>query len=86
MAQAMIDLKNKNKKHIMINKETQTGDNTELYVSLSNTKYFRLYFNEKYNDTFLAFNINCSKQFIITKSMWKIFRNYINFIDSNLNG
>ena len=51
MAQAMIDLKNKNKKHIMINKETQTGDNTELYVSLSNTKHFRLYFNEKYNDT-----------------------------------
>ncbi len=85
MAQAMIDLK-KNKKHTMINKETQTGDDHELYVSLSNSKHFRLYFNEKYNDSVLAFNINCSKQFVITKPMWKIFRNHINFIDSNLNG
>ena len=84
MAQAMLDIR-KNKKHSMINKETQTGNATELYVSLSETKHFRLYFNEKYNEQVLAFNINCSKQFVITKSMWKIFRKHINFIDNNFN-
>lgn len=81
MAQAQVDyFKLKNKKDAI----TQTGDNSEFFVSLSENKYAKLYYSESYKELVLSFNINRSKSFIITKSMWKKLRPHILLIDSQL--
>ena len=61
---------------------TQTGDEEDFLVYLSNNKTARIYFSSAYKDKVLSFNFGTSKSFIITKLMWRIFRNYINEIDS----
>lgn len=53
---------------------TQTGDQTEFCVQLNTNKRARLYKSEAYKDYVLAFNINKSKSFIITKPMWQKLR------------
>lgn len=81
MAQAQVDfLKIKNK----IDVSTQTCNNNEFFVSLSENKYARLYYSESYKDIVLSFNINRSKSFIITKSMWVKLRPHILAIDTQL--
>lgn len=80
MAQRMIDLL-KIKRSIA----TQTGESCEFFVSLSKTKHASLKYSTAYKDTVLSFNINSSKSFIITKSMWKIFRQHLTIIDHELN-
>ncbi len=85
MAQAQIVLFNlKNKKDVA----TQTSDqcdSSEFFVSLSKNKYARLYHSDSYRDLVLSFNINKSKAFIITKSMWRKLRPHILEIDKHLN-
>jgi hypothetical protein len=49
---------------------TQTGNPVEFCVQLNDNKRARLYWSEAYGDYVLAFNINKSKTFIITKQMW----------------
>jgi hypothetical protein len=56
---------------------TQTGDFYEFAVQLNESKRARLYWSEAYKDYVLAFNINKSKSFIITRSMWKKLRNHL---------
>ena len=63
---------------------TQTCNNNEFFVSLSENKYARLYYSESYKDTVLSFNINRSKSFIITKLMWMKLRPHILAIDTQL--
>ena len=81
MAQAMIE---KLKKLQSRDVATQTGNFLDFYVNLSKTKHFKLYYSESYKDMVLALNINNSKSFIITRQMWKIFREHINQIDKTL--
>ena len=62
--------------------ETQTGNNREFLLNLSNTKIVRLYYSKSYY--VLCFKLGSNKKFLITKSMWKIFRNYLPEIDKTL--
>jgi hypothetical protein len=79
MAQRMVDIY-KNQKSVC----TQTGDDVEFFVSLSDSKHARLYYSESYKDIVLSFNINQCKSFIVTRQMWKNLRNHINKIDLEL--
>jgi hypothetical protein len=85
MSQKQIDyfnyLNNNNQRSI----STQTGEEDHLFIHLENKKTARLYFSSAYKETVLSFNFGSSKSFIITKSMWKVFRNYIKTIDTFLN-
>jgi len=78
MAQKMLDL-HKITKSIAC----QTGED-ELFINLSETKHALLKYSSSYKDFVLFLNINSSKSFIITKSMWKILRNYLPTIDDVL--
>ena len=79
MAQAMLNLRAK------INASTQTGDSIEFFVYLSKTKTLHLYWSESYKDYVVCLNFSNCKKYIITRLMWKKFRNYINQIDHVLN-
>jgi hypothetical protein len=67
-----------------ISKASQTGDLVEFCVQLNKNKRARLYFSDSYKDYVLAFNINKSKTFIITRLMWKRLKKYIKHIDNEL--
>ena len=54
---------------------TQTGQTPDFFLRLSATKYAVLKYSQSYKDNVLAFNINSSKSFMLTREMWKIFRN-----------
>ena len=62
----------------------QTGDDNDLYIYLTNKKTARIYLSPAYKEKFLSLNFGTSKSFIITKSMWKIFRNHFSEIDNIL--
>jgi hypothetical protein len=79
MAQRMLDLK-KIKKSVAC----QTGEEAQLFVYLSNSKHASLKYSVSYKDVVLALNINSTKSFIITKSMWKILRPHLSKIDHEL--
>ena len=66
-------------------KGTQTGDYLEFMVYLDKSKTMRMYFSESYKDYVLCFHFSNNKRYIITKSMWKIFRTHILFLDNVLN-
>ena len=68
----MLDLK-KIKKSVAC----QTGEEAQLFVYLSNSKHASLKYSSSYKDVVLALNINSTKSFIITKSMWKILRPHL---------
>ena len=59
---------------------TQTGDNNELIIYLGKNKHVRVYFSLAYKETVISFNF-CSKSFILTKSMWLVFKKNLNEID-----
>jgi hypothetical protein len=80
MAQAQLD-RIKFQKNVAI----QTGDRNELTINLSKTKTFRMYYSKSYKDFVISFNFTNCRKFIISRSMWKIFRKYINIIDGELN-
>lgn len=80
MAQAQLD-RIKFQKNVAI----QTGDRNELTINLSKTKTFRMYYSKSYKDYVISFNFTNCRKFIISRSMWKIFRKYINIIDGELN-
>jgi hypothetical protein len=65
--------------------DQQTGENDELYISLSDNKFMHLYNSKSYKDMVLKFNLNSEKSLIITKSMWKLFRTQFSTIDNVLN-
>lgn len=86
MAQAMVVMElNRINSLKTKNVGTQTGQNSEFCVALSQNKIARLYYSEAYKDVVLSFNINNAKSFIITRSMWKILRNHLFKIDNELN-
>ena len=76
MAQVMI---------VKRNVAVQTGNNNEFIIFLTNKKTARVYFSPCYKETVLSFNFGTSKSFIISKSMWHIFRRHIKEIDNCLN-
>jgi predicted nucleic acid-binding Zn finger protein len=80
MAQAQLD-RIKFQKNVAI----QTGDRNELTINLSKTKRFHMYYSKSYKDYVISFNFTNCRKFIISRSMWKIFRKYINIIDGELN-
>ena len=79
MAQAMIDLKLKKR-----NISTQTSDSFDFTFNLTNTKSVRIFKSKSYKDFVLCLNLGCSKKFIITKAMWKIFCIYLPLINNVL--
>jgi hypothetical protein len=62
----------------------QTGDDNDLYIYLTNKKTARIDLSPAYKEKVLSLNFGTSKSFIITKSMWKIFRNHYSEIDNIL--
>lgn len=84
MAQKMITnrlLEKSMKKNI----STQTNENDpEFYINISKNKNIRLYYCKSHNDYVLSINFGNCKSFIITRSMWKIFRCYLTRIDKVL--
>ena len=63
---------------------SQTGNLNDLIFFLSDNKSIRVYYSNGYKQVVLSFNFG-SKSFIITKSMWRIFKNNFQIIDNLLN-
>lgn len=86
MAQKQLVIKKKEdqiKSGLLKTASTQTGNSSEFIPYLGQNKYARIYFSSAYKEIVLSFNF-CSKSFIITKSMWKVFRKHLSEIDSLL--
>ena len=79
MAQRILFLK-KSKKNVAC----QTGEESQLFVYLSKSKHASLKYSTSYKEVVLALNINSTKSFIITKSMWKLLRPHLAKIDYEL--
>ena len=74
MTQAQVDI-------YKIKKSLQNKIINEVIYKLSSTKHAKVYYSKAYKDLVLSFNfINC-KKFILTRSMWKVFKKSINLID-----
>ena len=84
MTQAQLDKRNQYKLNLN-SKQTQTDNLSEFYFILNDSKHCNVHFSEKHKDFILSLNINNSKNFNITKPMWKIFRQQISKIDHILN-
>lgn len=81
MAQKMIELKklsNKSDIAIQCNGDFDTPD---CQIQLSKNKYLKLYKSKCFNQYILTLNVNKSKKFVVTKSMWKIIKQNIKQID-----
>lgn len=63
---------------------TQTGDDSEFCIKLSNSKSVNLYYSKSYKQYVLSFNFGNYKKYIITKQMWIILRKFITNIDTTL--
>lgn len=81
MAQAMIDNLKYKKKLSSKSEHLKTFDFT---FNFTNYKSVRIYYSKSYRDFVLSLNLGNSKKFIITKSMWKIFKIYFSLIDKLL--
>jgi len=84
MAQAMLNKNNfvipNNKKYTTISTQTDNFSK-EFCIFLAKNKTFRVYKSKTYKEYVLSFNFGNSKKYIITKSMWKLFRDYVQKID-----
>ena len=80
MAQAQID-----RIKFLKNVAVQKDNNNEMTINLSKSKKFRMYYSKSYKDYVITFNFTNCRKFLISRSMWKIFRKYINIIDGELN-
>lgn len=81
MAQEMINRALINKKLKTKSIGTQTGDENERCITISDTKKIQLYYSKAYKNYIVTFNLNDSKKFILTKKKWLIFRQHIEEID-----
>jgi len=84
MAQKMIEIMFKEKLRDC-GIQTESKRTPDFSVQLAKNKFIKLYQSRVYNDYILTINTNHSKKIVITRSMWKIFRLFINQIDSVLN-
>ena len=75
MAQAMID---------KLKKSVSTQTQFDFTFHLTNYKSVRIYYSKSYKDYVVSLNLGNSKKFIVTKSMWKIFKIYYPLIDKIL--
>jgi hypothetical protein len=84
MAQKMLDIK----KNSYATKYTQTVevDDGEFCVYMSHNKLFRVYFSKSYKQYVLSFDFGNFKKYIMTQSMWIIFRKHIQNIDKVILG
>ena len=78
MAQAQVD-------QIKFLKNLAVQKDNEMTINLSKSKKFRMYYSKSYKDYVISFNFTNCRKFLISRSMWKIFRKYINIIDGELN-
>jgi len=62
-------------------KSTQTNDDHEICITLSDTKKIHLYKSKSYKSYVLSFDLGSSKKFIINKEKWMLFRKHIEEID-----
>jgi len=62
-------------------KSTQTNDDHEIFITLSDTKKIHLYKSKSYKSYVLSFDLGSSKKFIINKEKWMLFRKHIEEID-----
>lgn len=79
MTQLMVKL------HNLKSVGVQTGDSTELYITLTNKKTARVYYSSAYKEKVLSINFGTSKNFIFTKDMWNKFKKHFSKIDAILN-
>jgi len=56
----------------------------EFTFYINPNKYIQIYFSKIYKEHVLSINFGKNKKFVFTKSMWKIFRNYIDKIDESI--
>lgn len=68
-----------------ISTQTIGLDDPEFYANISKNKNIRLFYSKVHKDYVLSINFGRCKSYIITRSMWKIFRNYFDKIDFVLN-
>ncbi len=62
-------------------KSTQTNDDHEICITLSDTKKIHLYKSKSYKSYVLSFDLGSSKKFIMNKEKWMLFRKHIEEID-----
>ena len=62
-------------------KSTQTNEDHEITITLSDTKKIHLYKSKSYKDYVVSFDLCSSKKFIINRAKWLVFRNHIEEID-----
>ena len=78
MAQRMIYLSKL--RHV----STQTDDKKDFMFFLSDYKFVRIYKSRAYKEYVISINFGKCKKYIITKSMWQIFKSYFDQIDGAL--
>ena len=69
----------------MISKASQTGERHELFVQLDKTKSMHIYYSQPYKDYVICLNFSNCKRYIITRSMWFLFRNHFDYINNVFN-
>ena len=69
----------------MISKSTQTGERYELFVQLDKTKSMHVYYSQPYKDYVICLNFSNCKRYIITRSMWLLFKNHFEYINNVFN-
>ena len=87
MSQKMIYNRNYQQKFLngeIKNASCQTGDDKMFLIYLANNKTAKIYYSTTYKETVLCFTFG-SKSFIITKSMWNIFKKHFSVIESLIN-
>ena len=60
---------------------TQTSDEHEICITLSDTKKIHLYKSKAYKSYVVSFDLCSSKKFIINREKWLVFRKHIEEID-----
>jgi len=80
MAQKQIDDHNL-KLQKLNTKSTQTSEEHEICITLSNTKKIHLYKSKAYKSYVVSFDLCSSKKFIINREKWLVFRNHLEEID-----
>ena len=67
-----------------LKKNVSTQTQFDFTFNLTNYKTVRIYYSKSYKEYVVSLNLGNSKKFIITKSMWKIFKIYYPLIEKIL--
>ena len=72
------------KLHHLLQNFLPINTNDKIDFKIAPNKIVKCYYSKCYKSKVLSIQYNSSKKLIITKSMWKIFKKYLNQINNEL--